>query len=69
MPALLQCFATQKRLLQQALEIRQLKAQLSILQAQNASMRDGMRRCTTCDYRQDFKHRQHSRSVNITSSN
>ncbi len=68
MPALLQCFTTQKRLLQQALEIRRLKAQLSILQAQNASMRKGMRRCTTCEYRQDFKHRQHSGSANTTSN-
>lgn len=55
---LLGIFAPQKRLLQQEQEIRQLKQELQTLQAQNASMRSGMRRCVTCEYRIDYKNRQ-----------
>lgn len=55
---LLGIFAPHKRLLQQELEIRQLKQELQTLQAQNASMRSGMRRCVTCEYRIDYKNRQ-----------
>jgi len=51
-------FAPHKRLLQQEQEIRQLKQELQTLQAQNASMRSGMRRCVTCEYRIDYKNRQ-----------
>ena len=50
--------ATQKRLLQQQREIRRLQQEVAALKAQNDSMRDGMRRCVTCDYRIDFKQRQ-----------
>ncbi len=32
-----------------------------MLQAQNDSMRDGMRRCVTCEYRIDYKQRQEQR--------
>lgn len=48
----------QRRLLQQEQEIAQLRAELGKLQAQNDSMRAGMRRCVTCEYRIDFKARQ-----------
>jgi len=51
-------FAPHKRLLRQEQEIRQLKQELQTLQAQNASMRSGMRRCVTCEYRIDYKNRQ-----------
>jgi len=51
-------FSPQKRLLQQAQEIRKLTQELQVLQAQNASMRSGMRRCVTCEYRIDCKNRQ-----------
>ena len=50
--------APRQRLLQQEREIRQLKKELELLQSQNASMRDGMRRCVTCEYRIDYKYRQ-----------
>jgi len=48
------------RLLQQQREIQRLRAENAALEAQNASMRDGMRRCVTCEYRLDFKARQAS---------
>ena len=51
-------FAAQKRLLRQDGEIKRLRAEVEKLQAQNASMRDGMRRCVSCEYRIDFKNRQ-----------
>jgi len=40
-----------RKLLQQAREIRSLKAELAQLRALNESMREGMRRCITCEYR------------------
>jgi uncharacterized protein with PIN domain len=48
----------QRRLLQQERDIAELREELSKLQAQNDSMRAGMRRCVTCEYRIDFKARQ-----------
>jgi hypothetical protein len=50
--------APRQRLLEQEHEIKQLKKELELLQAQNASMRDGMRRCVSCEYRIDYKNRQ-----------
>jgi len=47
-----------RRLLQQSREIRQLKQELAMLRAQNTSMREGMRRCVTCEYRIEAKSRQ-----------
>jgi len=41
----------ERRLLSQQREINGLREELRKLQEQNARMRDGMRRCTTCDYR------------------
>ena len=46
------------RLMQQELEIRELTEQVNILRRQNESMRVGMRRCVTCDYRLESKTRQ-----------
>ena len=50
--------APRQRLLEQEHEIKQLKKELELLKAQNASMRDGMRRCVSCEYRIDYKNRQ-----------
>jgi hypothetical protein len=58
MAKLLEIFSAQKRLWQQSQEIAQLRSELTKLSIQNDSMRDGMRRCVTCDYRIDFKQRQ-----------
>ena len=58
MAKLLEIFSAQKRLWQQHREIEQLRSELAKLRVQNDSMRDGMRRCVTCDYRIDFKQRQ-----------
>ncbi len=58
MAKLFAIFSAQKRLLQQHQEINQLRSEVAKLRAQNDSMREGMRRCVTCDYRIDFKQRQ-----------
>lgn len=60
MAKLLEAFSAQKRLWQQQREIDQLREELAKLRTQNDSMREGMRRCVTCDYRIDFKQRQDS---------
>mgnify|MGYP001826166657 FL=1 len=64
MPRLLDMFAPQQRLWQQARERKDLKQQLTKLQMQNDSMREGMRRCVTCEYRLDFKSRQGQADIN-----
>jgi cell division protein FtsB len=38
-------------------EIRRLQKELDQLRAQNESMRAGMRRCVSCEYRLDYKQR------------
>jgi prefoldin subunit 5 len=58
MTKLFDLFAPQKRLWQQEQELQQLRKELSALRAQNDSMRAGMRRCVSCEYRIDFKQRQ-----------
>jgi prefoldin subunit 5 len=58
LPGLFDFLAPQKRLLQQQRQIRRLAREVSELRAQNDSMRQGMRRCVTCEYRIDFKQRQ-----------
>ena len=58
MPGLFDFLAPQQRLLQQQREISRLVKEVAELRAQNASMRQGMRRCVTCEYRIDFKQRQ-----------
>jgi hypothetical protein len=57
---LLEIFSAQKRMRQQQRELDQLQEELTRLRAQNESMREGMRRCVTCEYRIDFKERQDS---------
>ncbi len=49
---------TQKLLRRQQQRIATLEEENAALRAQNQSMREGMRRCVTCDYRIDFKNRQ-----------
>lgn len=55
---LLEILTARKRLWQQEREVEQLREELNKLRAQNDSMREGMRRCVTCEYRIDFKQRQ-----------
>mgnify|MGYP001812186379 FL=1 len=55
---LFELFAPQKRLLQQEQEIARLRRELQAMQTRNESMRDGMRRCISCEYRIDYKRRQ-----------
>lgn len=57
------------RLLEQERRIRHLEQDLQQLQAQNASMREGMRRCVTCEYRLDFKDRHHAAPIEIATDN
>jgi cell division protein FtsB len=56
-------FAGRKDLwhLQQELDV--LRKENTQLKAQNDSMRSGMRRCVTCEYRIDYKQRQGSAPV------
>lgn len=68
MPFLSDIFSTQKRLWQQAQEIAQLRDEVNTLRAQNDSMRQGMRRCVTCEYRIDFKQRHDNGLVTDLSS-
>jgi uncharacterized protein with PIN domain len=65
MGKLRELFSAHKRLWRQQREIEQLRAELDKLRNQNESMREGMRRCVTCDYRIDFKQRQDN-AVNAT---
>jgi hypothetical protein len=58
MSKLMDFLSPQKRLIEQQQTIKVLGAEVDKLRAQNESMRTGMRRCTTCDYRIDFKNRQ-----------
>jgi hypothetical protein len=51
-------FRPRLELLSQQQRIRDLEAEVAELQAQNESMREGMRRCVSCEYRIDFKQRQ-----------
>ena len=41
----------EKRLREQSRELKQLRVELQRLRAQNESMRVGMRRCITCEFR------------------
>ncbi|MGY8859589.1 MAG: hypothetical protein ACKVHM_05780 [Pseudomonadales bacterium] len=55
---LLEIFFARTRLWQHRQEIDTLRTELDKLQQQNDSMREGMRRCVTCEYRIDVKQRQ-----------
>ncbi len=57
---------TQKLLRRQQQRIATLEEENAALRAQNQSMREGMRRCVTCDYRIDFKNRQGKSPVETT---
>ena len=46
------------RLRRQQREIALLREELAKLRAQNESMREGMRRCVTCEYRLEVRQRQ-----------
>jgi len=50
--------AAQKNLWQLQNEVEELRQENTALRAQNDSMRAGMRRCVTCEYRIDYKQRQ-----------
>lgn len=39
------------KLIEQGRELKRLREEVATLKAQNNSMRAGMRRCVTCDYR------------------
>ena len=51
-------FSPRAQLLAQQRRIRSLEREVEKLQLQNVSMREGMRRCVSCEYRIDFKNRQ-----------
>ena len=51
-------FSPRRKLFSQAREIRELRHELATLRTQNESMRAGMRRCVSCDYRLEIKRRQ-----------
>lgn len=58
MSKLAEFLTAQKRLFSQDLVIKRLQTEVAQLKAQNSSMREGMRRCVSCEYRIDFKNRQ-----------
>jgi uncharacterized protein with PIN domain len=58
MSKLLDLIAVPRVLLRQQDEIRRLRKKLERQRAENESMRQGMRRCLTCDHRLDAKARQ-----------
>jgi hypothetical protein len=47
--------AREKKLRAQSRELKQLREEVQRLRTQNESMRVGMRRCITCEYRLDAK--------------
>ena len=51
MQKLAEILGHERRLRSQVREIRGLREEVQKLQEQNARMREGMRRCVTCDYR------------------
>jgi hypothetical protein len=51
-------FTKGKTLWQLQREVETLRKDNATLRAQNDSMRQGMRRCVSCEYRIDFKQRQ-----------
>ena len=51
-------FSTQCNVMQLRQEVAALRKRNVRLESQNESMRQGMRRCVTCEYRLDVKSRQ-----------
>jgi hypothetical protein len=62
-----QVFATRQRLRRQQREIDALRAEVADLRAKNESMRAGMRRCLSCEYRIGYKER-HEQTLTIPES-
>lgn len=60
--ALKDLFRPQRRLLRLEAELASARRELAALKAQNDSMRTGMRRCVSCQYRIESKQRQDERS-------
>ena len=58
MSKIMDFFSAPKRILEQRQKINALQGEVEKLRQQNDSMRAGMRRCVTCEYRIDFKNRQ-----------
>ncbi len=48
-------FSPRARLLAQQRQIRELERRVAELEARNESMREGMRRCLSCEYRLAFR--------------
>jgi len=53
-----QLFTARQGLWQLRSELARLRTENAELRRQNESMRAGMRRCVTCEYRIDYKRRQ-----------
>ena len=51
-------FNAQKSVLELQLEVNALRKENASLKEKSDSMRRGMRRCVSCEYRLDFKERQ-----------
>ena len=51
MSKILELFARERRLITQSRELRELRAEVGKLRTQTQRMREGMRRCVTCEYR------------------
>lgn len=58
MPSLRDFLSPRAELLAQQQRIRELEMEVATLKTQNESMREGMRRCVTCEYRIDYKKHQ-----------
>jgi cell division protein FtsB len=58
-------FVDQRDLRQLRREVAALRRENEELRGRNASMREGMRRCVTCDYRLDYKARQGEAPIKI----
>jgi hypothetical protein len=58
MSKLVEIFSRHQQLRRQQQQIKQLQLELQQLRLQNENMRQGMRRCASCEYRIDFKQRQ-----------
>lgn len=68
MPSLRELLSPRVRLLEQERRIRQLEQDLQQVEAQNTSMREGMRRCVSCEYRLDFKNRHLAAPIKIATN-
>lgn len=51
MSKILELFARERRLITQSRELRELREEVGKLRTQTQRMREGMRRCVTCEYR------------------